>query len=775
METKKTLLSPMVLGKLRSLRRALRGRLFMEGLARLALIAAGAVVVSLALDYTLHLDRPLRAAVLSIGALLVLYTLWRRIFRPLIVPMRPVSLALLIERKFPQLDDRLITALESARDDAVSPAMLEATAAEAERITLTLPVKQIVERRKLWRATGLAILLGALVAGFAIHQPAVMRLWMRRNILLADVDWPQRTYLSVYYVDNAGKLRPLLETDATGAVLRRGETAEVLRGEALDVLVASADGTVAPETVTLHVRYPSVGDTEEKLNPLPPEEAIRYSEMAGAGKMPATRATRYGVWYRKRFNGVNEAFVFYAIGGDDRRGARQPHRISLAEAPVLAEVQFTVASPAYMRQPQPTVLPGSRGVLPIPHGATVHVSAVASKPIASARMLLDGGDAVTMSIDAKSADARRRRLTGVLNPEGKNAPATRTLTFELRDEDGYAARRPETYVLQILPDLPPAVSVKSRGVRNVVCPSARIPLLVEAKDDHGLARVRAVWRTTNPADETLPTTQPAWRTVEEPISISSDDPRQQAGQRVLDLLPQKLAPGARLIVCAEAVDTLPEQLEGPNTAVAAEMSFEIIPRETLLAQLIGMQKEARMELFQAMGQQAFAQGRCTSAADDLAGGTIRADVLNKLTDAAARQRQVMNESTKVADSISAVATEMELNRLGKSEEHADLRDNVVAPLRKLVGEMRTVSADLDAARERKDAAELAQRARRIAVRQQEMYAAMETILANMRKLENRLELARHLEGLLKMSVELDAILRQRVERGIEDIFEEENQ
>jgi hypothetical protein len=340
--------------------------------------------------------------------------------------------------------------------------------------------------------------------------------------------------------------------------------------------------------------------------------------------------------------------------------------------------------------------------------------------------------------------------------------------------EGYTSRRPETYVLQILPDLPPEVSLKRRGVRNVICPSARVPLLLEAKDDHGLARVQAVWRITDPADKTKPTTQPAVRKVGKPVPISPDDPRQATATRVLDLLPHKVPSGVKLIVRAEVRDTLSEPLGGPNTTAGAELTFEVISREKLLSQLIDLQKEARMELFQAMGQQAFAQGRCASAAGQLEGGTIRPDVLSKLADAGARQRQVMNESTKVAETITSVATEMELNRLGQPEELAGLRDNVAAPLRKLIESMRTVAADLDTARTLKDATELARRTRDIAQKQQDIYDAMEAILANMRKLEDRLELARRLEGLLKLSVELEAILRQRVERDIEDIFENED-
>ncbi|MBN1942151.1 MAG: hypothetical protein JW849_02550 [Phycisphaerae bacterium] len=774
MKNKSTLLSSAVWGKLDLLRRMLRSRLLVEGLSRLALAAAAGVAVTLGLDYSLRLDRPLRAAALFLFALFMLYVLWRRVVRPMLAPMHPHALALLLERGFPQINDRLMTALETT-GESVSQAMLAQTAAEAQRIVPPLPVGKIVETRRLRRIVALAVAVGVLLTGFAILKPDVMQLWFQRNVLLADVDWPQQTYLSVYYMDHTGQLRPLLQTDGAGTILQVHETAEVLRGETLEVLVASQEGPSAPEAVTLHAQYPSVGDTEETLTPLPPDQAAQYQNtVLYAGKMPATH-TR--TWYRKRFAGVNEAFEFYAVGGDDRRDARRPHRVVLVEAPALREVRFTVVAPAYMRQPHPTVLPGSRGVLPIPHGATVHVSAEANKPIASARMQLNGRDAVEMNVetDDETTDASRRRLIGVLKPEGKNAPATRTLSFVLRDTAGYTNRRGETFLLQILPDLPPAVRLQSRGVRNVICPSARVPLFAEAKDDHGLASMRVVYRLSESvAAETQPTAKPAWQTVGKPIAISPDAPRQETGRRTLDLLPLKLPPGGRLIVRAEARDTLPKPLDGPNTARSAELSFEIIPREKLLAQLIGLQKEARMELFQATGQQAFSQGRCASAASELAGGTIPPESLRKLADAAARQRQVINESTKVADSTAAVATEMELNRLGQPEEHAALRDNVVAPLRKLIRRMRTAAADLDDAAAMTDAAAMARGAKTIAAKQQDIYDALEAILANMHKLENRLELARRLEGLLKMSVELDALLRQRVERGVEDIFEDEN-
>ncbi|MGD0896302.1 MAG: hypothetical protein ABR915_00615, partial [Thermoguttaceae bacterium] len=105
-------------GKLRRLRAALGRRLLADGLAWLLLAVAGAVGVSLCLDYGLH-RLTLSHATVGQRALIVALCLagvgWvaaRRLLRPLRLAWGEEDLALVVERRHPELSDRLISSLQ---------------------------------------------------------------------------------------------------------------------------------------------------------------------------------------------------------------------------------------------------------------------------------------------------------------------------------------------------------------------------------------------------------------------------------------------------------------------------------------------------------------------------------------------------------------------------------------------------------------------------------------------------------------------------------------
>ncbi len=755
--------------KLTRLRKVLRARLACEGLAWLMLAWVALVVVTLGFDYTLHLDLMQRGLILGLCGLGVLYTFWRKLLGPMLVPVTDESLAILVEEKFGKFAGRLIGALQLAGRSTdelagMSQAMVGKMAGQAEQIARGLKFTDVIETRRLRKfltAAGVALML---VVAFWLIAPGVMNMWFQRNILLRDINWPQRTYLSVWAMDSAGRIQLLMPGHAQ-AESQSIKDVEVLRGADLQI-IAFASGK-APHVVTLRAEYPSVGETEENLSPESigswREKIEQFQSAAGKSKLPE-------IGFAKKFQAVSEEFSFYITGGDDNRGkASFRSRVKLVDPPALQELAFTVEYPPYMRRDKSETLTGDRGVLPLPRGASVELIASASKPLRQAEIMLDDKPIGQIKI-VDGSTGPGRVLRGFFKIPAKYPLPTATLKIRLLDTQGYSNPRGEKYVVHLLPDAAPEVMLHSSGVRHVIAPSATIPLQAIARDDNGVDSIRLMW-TAQPVEltTTAPTTQPGGM-IGQPIQATGSEVRQKLqGQRMWDIQPMKFTPGTKLQVHAEATDFLPADYGGPNNSSSRAISFEVIPAEKLLGQLVGLQKEVRMEFFQAMGQQTLAQGRCQSVAEEPE--KIGEETLRKLSESAGGQRQVASESAKAAATLQAVAIELELNRLGKAEQYEAIRTEIVQPLRKLVEQMRSVAIELDQAREIKTAAQLADKARQIAEQQAQILRKMEEIIKHMQKLENRLELARQLEGLLKMSVELNAILRKRVEAGTDVMFD----
>ena len=220
--------------KLSALRFILRAHVVGRGLSWVVLALVGGVFLTLAIDRGLNMDRAQRGLIVGLSLVGIGYVLGRFLLRPLRVPMDAEELALVLERHYPQLDDRLISALQFAARDAsrtgASEDLIRAVARQANELTEQLDAAEPVEGARALKRLGLAAGGVTVLMIFTIFNFQLMGLWFRRNVLFADVPWPRQTYLTV---EGAPELR-------------------VVRGERLMVTVqADADHVVPRE-----VRYP---------------------------------------------------------------------------------------------------------------------------------------------------------------------------------------------------------------------------------------------------------------------------------------------------------------------------------------------------------------------------------------------------------------------------------------------------------------------------------------------------------------------------------------
>jgi len=170
---------------------------------------------------------------------LLLVTLLLRLLRQ----FSDSSMALLLERRFPELlGDRLITAVELADPEAAathgySPQLLRVAIHEAAERVDRVPISQVFDWKRLqrrgWMLVVLTVGVYALTAGgFCLARQIrkegqvlagvgdfneVASIWVERNLLLRDVIWPRRAHLEILPWAN-----PLGGSEADEA-LRAGE------------------------------------------------------------------------------------------------------------------------------------------------------------------------------------------------------------------------------------------------------------------------------------------------------------------------------------------------------------------------------------------------------------------------------------------------------------------------------------------------------------------------------------------------------------------------
>ena len=172
--------------------------------------------------------------------------------------------------------------------------------------------------------------------------------------------------------------------------------------------------------------------------------------------------------------------------------------VRVSPAPFLADLSLLARYPAYLSRPDEP-LPVGADTLLLPQGTVVETRGRTSVPIARAAWV---------------AGERRAPLApqGATFSGGLTVHASGTWTLEVTGEGGLPLDGPApTLVIRAVPDSAPLVSVPVPGADTAAPTSLRQPLVVDVRDDIGVARVEVISRRVSrlgiagaPVTETIP-------------------------------------------------------------------------------------------------------------------------------------------------------------------------------------------------------------------------------------------------------------------------------
>jgi len=225
------------------------------------------------------------------------------------------------------------------------------------------------------------------------------------------------------------------------------------------------------------------------------------------------------------------------------------HRVDIRERPVIRSVQARILPPSYTHRPAGdwSELAGSVEVLA---GSRLLLRGEASAPLQKARRVVQGGEAVDLTVDG-NAFADTLRVQHDLD-----------FSFELTDRTGSPSEAATVYHLQAVPDDVPTVRITHPEPELDLGRDLKVRVEGLAMDDVGLRRVELLYRL--PADS-------RWRSIpliENERSVvandSIEDLQVDAGHRELALAftwklgEIELFPGDALSYRLQAVDTFPK-------------------------------------------------------------------------------------------------------------------------------------------------------------------------------------------------------------------------
>lgn len=463
-------LTPQVTALLAGLRRRIQSLVWLQGLGLAIIWLAVSFWLTLALDWLIEPPPAARAVALVAVAAGCGWILYRYILTRAFVPLGDANLALLLERRYRNFRDSLITSVElharPAHAEPFNRQMLAHTRDEAVAHAREVRIRDVVQSASVTRGLLIGAVLAGTIGAFAVAAPEPFRIWVNRVLLLSEDLWPRKTRLSIDGFPN--------------------KLAKVARGADLRVTVFADRAFEVPDQIDIRYR-----DDEGTSN---------AESMAQLAAGPGDELQPFGF----EFKSIRTSIDFDVVGGDDRlRG----YRIQMVENPTIAEMTLHCVYPAYMRRSPRDVR--VTGVMQLPVGVKATLRAKANKPLEMVQVDVIGGVASENSPPAgeaapanpagSSGDDTPRPLATITNFTGGDQREFRLalpplmtdmrLTFRLFDADKIVGHDPVRLDLTTQADEPPRVAVQLRGIGEAVTAQAVLPLTGEVTDDYGLRRI----------------------------------------------------------------------------------------------------------------------------------------------------------------------------------------------------------------------------------------------------------------------------------------------
>ncbi len=532
-----TKLAPAIESLLARLRRRIRAYVWADGLAAALVLLGVAFWLSLAFDWLVEPPVPLRIVLLAAAGAALGYVVYRFLFSRLLVRLHDRNMAVLLERRFVQFHDSLLTSVElSERPDHAAdfnPEML----ARAHRQALTganqIHLGAVFNNAPLVRRASLAVALVLSVGLFAVAAPSALATWASRSLLLSSELWPRKTHLSVDGFGDSGRVK-------------------IARGSDWDLVVNAnaALGNVVPEVV--EVRYRTV-------------EGVRGREnMSREGVVP--RGEGQVQPYAYSFKSVLAPLEFHVSGGDDREG---PYFLDVVDSPTISNMTLHCEYPSYMHR-STRAIPVA-GLMQVPRGTQITILAKANKPLVAVQIddVAEEAAPVTHRIElaAETGQAQEHFQFAI-----GRLDADKTLLFTLSDTDGIKSRDAVRLTLSAVADEPPQLNVALKGIGTAITPAARLPAGGEVTDDYGVSRI---WFDYH-VDEAEP--------QQRPFDTVASGEEQLTLNGAMELADLKLVPKQRLHWAVQAADacSLPG---GPNVGSSQHYVLDVVTPDQLRSML----------------------------------------------------------------------------------------------------------------------------------------------------------------------------------------------
>lgn len=464
------------------------------------------------LDLLFGLPVWLRWVGLAGQALFLIVHAYRFAARPMRRPVSPERAARLVEDRHPEVDNALINAVQFERSLASATpeqaALMRREMERGEGAAAAMPLEDAIDRSGERRALRLFLICIASWTLVTVVFPGGVFAVLPRLFAPWMDDLTPPFSLTKY------DIRP------PGATVKYGDSLNVaitLRGPQPENLVLMTR-TANSEWRQIHLDSGEPGTYAANLSDL-----------------------REDTWY-------------FAAGGGSR-SAR--YRVHVVRPPTLKSMSATYTFPAYTQMPKATETVAEAGIHALAH-TQVSLEVVSNRPLQGGALLLrmEGQTPQKVEVKPDMKDPTRGRGEFALERSG-------TFTVSLVADDGQVNPEAGKGKLTIDRDQRPTVWVNYPGQDLLVTPDMKVPIRIEAEDDHGVQRLD-VHRVVNELGDS-----PRRRDLPQAMAKVEDG-------LMMDLPDLGVRPGDTITYYAVAYDNEPQK---PNYGETGSFTLKVVTTE----------------------------------------------------------------------------------------------------------------------------------------------------------------------------------------------------
>ena len=449
-------------------RRVWKRSLFWTGFAIVLTGVIALFVGEAIVDWLMPLPSAVRIALLAIGVGVIGYLLYKYLVQPLRASLTLRDVALNVERNHPDLEDRLVSAIEFGSRESTDPIeahMLQRLLEDTVDRVKGINFKATIDHSRTRKHVGIAalVVVGCFVVSLLFPTE------IHTSLLRVLVPWE--------------KTDPILTTKLA---IEPGN-ARILRGKSLPIHV-TVTGKSAEKVVLTY------SDIDEQNVPAPNTETVSEQQINMLRSPNDKRGFAYEI-----FN-INADMEYYVVANE---AISERYTVEVFEMPKVTEVSVAYTYPEYTGL-KPIVQTGTGDIHAVV-GTQAEIRLTTNKVIQTASIAISsvGQEQSGIGENIRNSDNDLPRTDSQQFPMAINGNTLTTpvdvvengrYAIQLLCIDGFSNEIPIEYTIKAIPDAIPEVVIKEPGRDVKATKLDEVEIIAEATDDYGVAELKLMYR-----------------------------------------------------------------------------------------------------------------------------------------------------------------------------------------------------------------------------------------------------------------------------------------